>query len=185
MMMVFLKLLIAVFFLINPLVALAENIPNYDRELFGRWADEDRDCLNTRHEMLAELSTGLIHYSSNGCRVVKGRWLDPYTDQIFRESSDLDIDHLVPLYWAWQRGAWVWSNDMRKKFSNDRRNLFAVDDGVNRAKSADGPLDWLPPHEEFRCQYVSRFWRIVLIYELEVSHEENHAMEQQRKSLCI
>ena len=156
----------------------------YDRDKFGRWADEDGDCLNTRHEMLAELSTGPVRYSANGCRVVRGRWLDPYTGQIFTESRDIDIDHLVPLYWAWQRGAWGWSNDLRKKFANDQRNLFAVDDGINRAKGADGTLDWLPPHDEFRCQYVSRFWRIVLTYGLVVSREETSAMEEQRASIC-
>lgn len=31
--------------------------------------------------------------------VVRGRWVDPYTDQIFTESSNLAVDHLAPLYW--------------------------------------------------------------------------------------
>ena len=164
--------------------SIASATPEYDRDAFGGWADDDGDCLNTRHEFLAELSTGPIQLSANECRVVRGRWLDPYTDQIFTESSDLDVDHLVPLYWAWQRGAWAWSDDKKQKFGNDPRNLFAVDNGTNRSKSAKGPLEWLPPNQSFHCQYVSRFYRIVLIYDLDVPTDEVSALTQQREQIC-
>ena len=164
--------------------SIASATPEYDRDAFGRWADADGDCLNTRHELLAELSTGPVQFSANECRVVRGRWLDPYTDQIFTESSDLDVDHLVPLYWAWQRGAWSWSDEKKQKFGNDPRNLFAVDDGTNRSKSAKGPLEWLPPNQSFHCQYVSRFYRIVLIYDLNVPTDEVTALTQQREQIC-
>jgi len=46
-------------------------------------------------------------------------------------------------------------------YGNDPRNLFAVDDGTNRSKGTEGPLEWLPPNADFHCQYVTRFWRIV------------------------
>ena len=164
--------------------SIASAAPEYDRDAFGGWADDDGDCLNTRHELLAELSTGPVQFSANECRVVRGRWLDPYTDQIFTESSDLDVDHLVPLYWAWQRGAWSWSDDKKQKFGNDPRNLFAVDNGTNRSKSAKGPLEWLPPNQSFHCQYVSRFYRIVLIYDLNVPTDEVTALTQQREQIC-
>lgn len=164
--------------------AFGQSSPVYDRDKFGGWSDENGNCLNTRHELLKNLSTGPIHYSPNGCRVIRGRWLDPYTKQTFTDSSDLDIDHLVPLHWAWQRGASRWPNTKRRAFGNDRRNLFAVDDGTNRAKAAAGPLEWLPPNKDFRCQYVTRFWRIVLIYELRISPYEHLAMTKQRENLC-
>ena len=165
-------------------IASAQNIPRYDRKDFGGWADRDRDCQNTRHELLAELSTGPVKYSANGCRVVAGRWLDPYTDKIFTQSSDIDIDHLVPLHWAWQRGAWQWSRQKRRDFANDPRNLFAVDDGTNQSKGAKGPLKWLPPSEQFRCSYVTRFWRVVRMYELSVAEGERQKMVKQFEELC-
>lgn len=84
----------------------SDAVPPYDRALFGGWADVDGDCKTTRHEQLADLSTGPIRLSDDGCRVVRGRWLDPYTGRIFQNSSGLDIDHVVPLFWAWQRGAY-------------------------------------------------------------------------------
>ena len=69
------------------------SIPAYDRGEFGRWIDSDSDCQNTRHELLATLSTGPLLYSDNGCRVLRGRWIDPYTNVVFISSSDLDVDH--------------------------------------------------------------------------------------------
>ncbi|MCE8419635.1 hypothetical protein LZ190_13065 [Rhodovulum sulfidophilum] len=37
---------------------------------------------------------------------------------------------------------------------------------ANRSKGARGPLDWLPPDQGFRCQYVLRFRRIAKAYGL-------------------
>ena len=170
--------------LATPVMSFAQVPLEYDRDHFGGWADTDSDCLNTRHKLLAQLSTGPVRLSENGCRVMRGRWLDPYTDMIFTDSSDLDIDHLVPLHWAWMHGAWAWSDTVRSDFANDPRNLFPVDDGTNREKGAKGPLEWLPPSGDFACQYASRFWRVVLIYGLVVEEPEARAMQQQRAIVC-
>jgi hypothetical protein len=116
--------------------------------------------------------------------MVVASYVVAYTGQIFTESSDLDVDHLVPLYWAWQRGAWAWSGSKREDFGNDPRNLFAVDDGTNRSKGADGPLEWLPPNNGFQCQYVTRFWRIVLMYDIKLNAGEKAAIIGQREDLC-
>ena len=160
------------------------SIPAYDRGEFGRWIDSDRDCLNTRHELLAALSTGALLYSDNGCRVLRGRWIDPYTDTVFRHASDLDVDHLVPLHLAWQRGAWSWTREHRVAFANDPINLIAVDDGTNRSKGANGPLDWLPPNDAYQCQYVLRFWRVSRMYNLEIGADEQMALGEQREKVC-
>ena len=87
----------------------SDQIPKYDRDLFGGWSDTDRDCQNMRHELLQDLSTATVSFSQNTCRVTRGRWLDPYTDKIFYQSRLLDIDHLVPLKYSWDRGAHSWT----------------------------------------------------------------------------
>lgn len=156
----------------------------YDRDLFGGWADADSDCMNTRHELLAELSTRAPVLSGNGCRVIRGRWNDPYTGRVFLDSSNMDVDHMVPLYYAWQHGADSWTETKREKFANDPRNLFAVDAGENRSKSAKGPLEWLPPNEGFRCQYVTRFVRITRMYDLSLSRSETRRIKTLRGRLC-
>ena len=103
----------------------------YRREAFGRgWDDADHNCMNTRHELLLKQSTSTVDTGSNRCTVNRGRWFDPYTGKTFYNARELDIDHLVPLKWAWDHGADRWTNDKRLRFANDEVNLFAVQASV-------------------------------------------------------
>ena len=159
--------------------------PAYERAAFGHgWADDDGDCLNTRHELLVKLSTALVTRDGNPCTVTRGRWLDPYTDRVFHDARQLDIDHLVPLKWAWEHGAAQWSPEKRQAFANDEANLFAVQASVNREKGARGPLDWLPPNGAFACQYTVRFQRIVKTYGLALSADEDRQFKGLRQTHC-
>ena len=162
----------------------ADSIPKYKRSYFGGWADIDGDCQNTRHELLQELSTSIMSFTENTCRVLTGKWLDPYTGRTFRNSAEVDIDHMVPLYWAWQHGAYDWDRDKRVRFANDPRNLFAVQKSVNREKSAKGPLKWLPPKTAFRCNYIIRFERILKIYDLRMSNDEQNGFKILKAQYC-
>src|SRR5690554_3128067 len=137
---------------------------SYSRNAFQHWIDEDKNCLNTRHELLKELSTGPITMDERGCRVIRGRWNDPYTNKIFYDGDKVDVDHLIPLKWAWENGADQWDADKRKQFANDPRNLFVVSASANRSKGAKGPHEWLPPYEKFHCQYLTRYLRVLMIY---------------------
>lgn len=169
----------------TPKAGQAVSVGGYDRSLFEHWIDADGDCMNTRNELLVKLSTSTLTYKNdNKCSVARGRWIDPYTGKIFFTSKDLDVDHLVPLKWAWEHGASEWTHDERRKFANDEANLFAVDSSVNREKGALGPLDWLPPSKEFHCQYVSRFTRIVKQYRLKMSSTEEGRMSVLLNKAC-
>jgi hypothetical protein len=164
--------------------AFSDPIPKYDRDLFGGWSDSDRDCQNMRHELLQDLSTAIVSFSQNTCRVTRGRWLDPYTNKIFLESRLLDIDHLVPLKYSWNRGALAWTSKKRRQFSNDPINLFAVERSVNRQKSAYGPAEWLPPNIKFRCQYIVRFQRVIKLYGLSQNATELQLINQAQQQYC-
>ena len=99
--------------------------------------------------------------TEDGCRVVAGRWLDPFTGQWFDDPALLDIDHLVPLAEAHRSGADRWDIARRRAFANDLTHpdtLLAVDRSANRAKADRDPLSWLPPAWDRRCAYVAR-WR--------------------------
>ena len=163
---------------------LPQKSSKYDRSQFGGWSDEDGDCLNTRHELLMKLSTSTIEMGRNACMISRGRWNDPYTGKIFYEARDVDIDHLVPLKWAWEHGADRWSFDKRKAFANDEANLFAVEASVNRQKGAMGALEWLPPNKEFHCQYTLRFTRITKEYDFSLSVKEDEALNSLRETVC-
>jgi hypothetical protein len=173
-----------IFTILAASTAFSDQIPKYDRDLFGGWSDTDRDCQNMRHELLQDLSTATVGFSQNTCRVTRGRWLDPYTDKIFYESRLLDIDHLVPLKYSWDRGAHSWTTKKRRQFSNDPINLFAVEKSVNRQKSASGPAEWLPPNIKFRCQYILRFQRVVKLYGLSQSAAELQLINQAQQQYC-
>lgn len=164
--------------------AASGTIPEYKRSYFGNWTDEDRDCINTRHELLMKQSTSTVDTGANKCTVQRGRWLDPYTGKTFYNSKDVDIDHLVPLKWAWDHGAHTWTPAKRKQFANDEVNLFAVQASVNRRKGALGVLDWLPPAESFHCQYILRFTRVTKNYGLVLSDYEQQKFSKLKKQKC-
>jgi len=181
-----LKLLGAAFLMVVLiyLIPFPNPTPRYDRELFGGWSDADRDCQNIRHELLQEQSTRIVTLSEDGCRVLQGEWLDLYTGKTFEASSQLDIDHLVPLKYSWDRGASRWTSHKRVQFSNDPANLFAVQKRVNRQKSALGPSQWLPPNIAYRCQYILSFQGIVALYELEQTVDEQQKIDLEERRYC-
>jgi hypothetical protein len=78
----------------------------YDRGDWPHWLDDDKDCQNTRHEILIQTSTKPVEFKTdNECNVLAGEWYDPYSGDTFTISKDLDLDHIVPLKFAHGHGA--------------------------------------------------------------------------------
>lgn len=168
-----------------PLNGLAQAVDPYERVFFGTsWRDSDQDCLSTRQEILQQLSTARPVFNETGCRIVGGKWRDLFSDQVFTDSSDLDMDHIVPLKWAWTHGADKWTPDQRQQFANDLRFILPVDKSLNRSKGARSPLDWMPPNKAYRCQYVVKFYRGILVYDLALTGAERAAFTKLRKEVC-
>ncbi|WP_112317421.1 HNH endonuclease family protein [Rhodovulum viride] len=164
---------------------LASPAAPYTRAAFGPgWADPNGDCLDTRAELLADLSTVPVTLAPSGCSVRHGRWIAPYTGQVVTEARDLDIDHIVPLRYAWGHGAASWSAEKRARFALDPVNLLPVTASANRSKGARGPLDWLPPDQGFRCQYVLRFRRIARVYGLAFTAAEERDLVALTGRVC-
>ena len=90
----------------------------------------------------------------------------------------------MPLFYAWNRGAYAWSFHKRREFANDKNNLFIVKKQVNQNKSASGPTDWLPPNREFRCDYITIFQRVVEKYGLQQKEAEAEAITQLQDKYC-
>ncbi|GAA0600123.1 HNH endonuclease family protein [Caenispirillum bisanense] len=129
----------------------------YGRDLYAHWLDLDGNCRDTRHEILARDSLQPVRWDDAGCRVVAGRWRDPYTGEVFTDPATLDIDHLVPLKEAHRSGADAWDAGRRAAFANDGGNLLAVSASANRSKGDGDPLAWMPPLWAARCAYTQRF----------------------------
>jgi hypothetical protein len=97
---------------------------------------------------------------SSGRGAESGKLNDPYTAAritfVRGGGSEVDIDNVVALVDAWQRGAQQWGVARRLKFANDPLNLLWVDASANREKSDGDAATWLPPNKRFGCDYVCR-----------------------------
>lgn len=116
------------------------------------------------------------------CDVVSGVLNDPYTGKIIdfkrgsSTSSAVQIDHVVALSDAWQKGAQQFTSDKRIELANDPLELLAVDGTANVQKSDGDAATWLPPNKSFRCLYVARQIAVKLKYELWVTQAEHDAI---------
>lgn len=139
----------------------------YNRSDWPHWLDTDRDCQNTRHEILTQASSKLVTFKTeNECSVLNGEWYDPYSGETFTTSKDLDLDHIVPLKFAHGHGGSNWSRELKAKFANDTENLILAMASLNRQKGAKGIDEWLPPNFSYRCAYIARFNAVMTKYQL-------------------
>lgn len=158
----------------------------FDRDKFGpAWADVDRNGCDTRNDVLKrDLRDEKFRPGTHDCVVVSGVLDDPYSGKTitFRRgqdtSSEVQIDHLVPLSDAWQKGAQQWTSAKRKEFANDPLNLLAVDGPLNGQKSDSDAATWLPPRRAYRCAYVARQIDVKAKYDLWVTSAEKDAMDR-------
>ena len=90
----------------------------------------------------------------------------------------MQIDHVVPLSWAWKHGAEYWTLEERRAFANDPGNLLAVWGPVNQSKSDSGPDRWMPPAEAVHCEYVAGFVGVLAEWELGVTTDEESFMRR-------
>jgi uncharacterized protein DUF1524 len=156
----------------------------YDRDQFGQsWRDIDRNGCDQRNDVLArDLTDVAFRPDTHSCVVQTGRLADPYSGETvpFQRgedtSADVQIDHVVALSDAWQKGAQQLDPDVRERFANDPLNLMATDGSVNQAKSDSDAATWLPPARDFRCAYVARQVAVKAKYQLWVTAAERDAI---------
>lgn len=156
----------------------------YARDQFGEnWKDIDRNGCDQRNDVLARD----LHNAEapKGCKVLSGVLDDPYTGTTinFVRGQDtsvlVQIDHVVALADAWQKGAQQLSPERREQFANDPLNLLAVDGPANQQKGAGDAATWLPANKAFRCQYVSIQIQVKAEYQLWVTPAERDAMDRE------
>jgi len=153
----------------------------YRRSQYGEaWTDVDGNGCRTRDDVLTR---DLTHRQyRDRCVVVAGTLLDPYTHQLlaFRkaDAAVVQIDHVVALGDAWQKGAQQWTPARRLAFANDPLELLAVSGPVNEAKGDADAASWLPPYKPFRCAFVTRQVQVKAKYGLWVTAAEREAMRR-------
>ncbi|QCU76947.1 HNH endonuclease [Citricoccus sp. SGAir0253] len=164
---------------VKSLPVAAESNSGYDRDRqFGDWIDADRDCQNTRAEVLLQETRARATYTtSRKCTVRGGRWVTSWDGRTHTSASTVQIDHLVPVHEAWGSGARKWTKARRVAFYNDlgdRRTLSAQTSALNSSKGARGPEQWLPPRN--RCAYVGEWVAVKKRWGLTVDSTEKAAL---------
>lgn len=151
----------------------------YSRDEFGSGWETDNGC-DTRNIILNRDLTTVT--TDDQCHVLSGILNDPYTGKTINfirgtnTSGDIQIDHVVALGDAWQKGAQLLTKEKRTELANDPLELLAVDGDSNLDKSDSDAATWLPPNKAFRCQYVARQVAVKQKYNLWVTQAEHDAI---------
>ena len=157
----------------------------YSREQFSDgWGRVD-GC-DLRNLMLQRDLTNLVMRDS--CIVESGVLADPYTatEIDFLRGVDtslaVQIDHVVAVSDAWQKGAQQLTEERRYEFYNDPLNLLAVSGPANQAKSDSDAASWLPANRAFRCEFVAIQIAVKARYDLWVTQAEAETMRRVLRS---
>ncbi|MBQ9180695.1 HNH endonuclease [Candidatus Saccharibacteria bacterium] len=147
-------------------------------EFYNGWPDVDGCNLRQRILRRDFGETAVL----SGCMVMTGEFDEPYTGQhlVFTAkeqiSTGVQIDHVVALSDAWQKGAQYQTPEQRYAIATDPMNLLAVESKANQQKSDGDAATWLPSNKAFRCQYVARQVAVKYKYSLWVTTAEKQAI---------
>lgn len=164
--------------------------PGYERScskddgcVFGpAWSDDvdvpgGHNGCDTRSDRIREsLNDVQLIPGTHGCKAASGVLHDPYSGQQINYRHDqrptpVQVDHVVPLRVAWDRGAVEWTPQQRRNFANDPGNLFVTSSKINRDKSDKTPGQWWPPLAG-RCAYSETYTTVSERYGLRVTLRE-------------
>ncbi|QUR66878.1 HNH endonuclease family protein [Mycobacterium spongiae] len=155
---------------------------DYRRAAFGdAWHDNNdapggHNGCDTRNDILDRDLVNKEYVSIKRCphAVATGTLRDPYTNATIafqrgaKVGQSVQIDHIVPLSYAWDMGAYEWEDPERLRFANDPANLLAVQGRANQDKGDSPPGEWMPPNSAFACQYAMQFIAVLRGYSLPV-----------------
>lgn len=155
---------------------------DYRRAAFGDAWTDDNDApggyngCDTRNDILDRDLVDKTYVPIKRCpnAVATGELHDPYTNDTIafvrgsQTGAAVQIDHIVPLAYAWDQGARHWTDETRVRFANDPANLLAVEGQANQDKGDKEPALWMPPNTAFHCQYAIQFIAVLRGYGLPV-----------------
>ena len=154
----------------------------YSRQQFSDgWAKVG--ACDMRNHILARDMTDITYRSDTDCTVLSGTLNEPYTGKTIQfqrgaNSAAVQIDHVVAVSDAWQKGAQALSPEQRHELYNDPLELLAVDGPANNDKGDGDAATWLPPNRAYRCRYVARQVAVKLKYHLWVTSAEKDTIER-------
>lgn len=177
----------------------------YSRKEWKHWSStEGKSCWNTRDEVLRrDAVPGSIKLIDNyknpvesqedACAIgipgekdgktvietnLAGSWIDPYSGDKIKDSSKIDIDHIIPLSKAARSGGQDWTEKEKETFANDLDNLLAVSAKENRSKGDKGPGEYMPKNKSYQCQYAKSYVSIADKYKLTINKKDSEVLEK-------
>lgn len=130
-----------------------------DRKSFGQFIQFQN--MDTRARVLERASESEVTFRKvvGGTKLIadSGLWTDQFTGKMFTDADQLEIDHVIPMCWAWSRGASQWDDEAKRDFFNDMDLLIPVESAFNKIKSDDGLDQFMPKDQELACKYARRF----------------------------
>jgi hypothetical protein len=152
----------------------------YDRSLYGGWIRHaDGDCQDTSVKVLVAETFGSAITSSDNCRVIAGRWYDPFVGKVFSQTADVTVEHYIPLAEVHRSGGEVWSPEKRQLFANDLSDsatLITLAASTVRSRGDKDPAQWLPPNPDYQCVYVLNWMQIKTKWKLSMDGQETNAI---------
>ena len=165
---------------------------SYDRADWPHWSSVPKDIslnrypecqgksLNVRNKILIDRSIDpvVINPDTKSCTVLTGRWMSPYTGKELTQSSDVQIDHLVPLAYVDARVP-DWTREQRRAYANSELqdyHLLIVEGDLNMQKRASPPYKWLPPDRS--CEYIIAYLLTMMDWNIHLSEGENKLILQ-------
>jgi hypothetical protein len=159
-------------------VAAPHPMTGYSRSKFPHWITQYGTC-DTREVVLARDGQDVIR--DEQCRAASGTWYSAYDGKVStRPSTEVDIDHVVPLANGWRSGADEWTTAKRRQFANDLTNpqLIAVSASSNRQKGDQSPDQWAPPLHSYWCTYARAWTHVKYVYELNITAPEKSTLDE-------
>lgn len=186
----------------------SEELTPFNEEDWNYWiSNKDKECWNTREQVLSrDVKPGSALYldkhlerseMKDACtmgriEIIKdmrtintensGEWICPYTGATITSPSDLVIDHIVPLSYAYEHGGDDWSAEEKELFANDLDNLLAVSIKGKKEKDSKG-LAKYSPYTSYRCQYTKNVISILHKYNLDIT-EAHHKTLEKASRMC-
>jgi hypothetical protein len=166
---------------------------SYSRGYFGGWTDPLNIGCDTRDKLLyssAENKDTLVYKikkNKETCTPEKGEWKTYFDNKTatFDDSSDLEIDHTVPLKNAWLMGAYKWKPWQLETYANDMTpgHLEVMEGNANSSKSSESIDQWNPRdhyekkksiivNDDVNCIYAANYAAVKHRWNLNLTDKE-------------
>lgn len=111
---------------------------------------------------------------------IDDHWECYYTGEVILSDKRIDIDHIIPLKYAWTNGANKWTPTKRNLFSIDSDNLNVTALKENRRKGDSNLSKYIPHIHSY--EYIES-WRVLCKkYDLIIPDVDNVIIQNNKKS---